>query len=193
MPYINRSHWRRFKRMTQEAQDDQEVTCAATILQLPIILFQTSLRDRHYLTTSYLVDSIHSLWHTMYWHGTNCNLISVIGFDRATFEDLLQVFSRFYIVKGNGGRVEGATLPVDGTAQPLCRLTHTKCLDRSMTGYRHGEQPLCETIIRMAQDYVQSNNIALFSSEGAFGTCMQGGKDAVSPRYIYTKWKRYLF
>ncbi|RKO86644.1 DNA topoisomerase 2 [Blyttiomyces helicus] len=56
-----------------------------------------------------------------------------------------------------------------------------------MTEYCHGEQSLCETIIGMAQDYVGSNNIALFSPEGAFGTRLQGGKDAASPRYIYTK------
>lgn len=56
-----------------------------------------------------------------------------------------------------------------------------------MTEYRHGEQSLCETIIGMAQTYVGSNNIALLSPEGSFGTRLQGGKDAASPRYIYTK------
>ena len=65
-----------------------------------------------------------------------------------------------------------------------------------LTEYRHGEQSLCETIVGMAQDFVGSNNIALLSPEGAFGTRLQGGKDAASPRYIYTKLKpiaRLLF
>lgn len=57
------------------------------------------------------------------------------------------------------------------------------------TEYRHGEQSLCETIIGMAQDFVGSNNIALLEPEGAFGTRRLGGKDAASPRYIYTKLK----
>ena len=56
-----------------------------------------------------------------------------------------------------------------------------------LTEYRHGEQSLCETIVGMAQSYVGSNNIALLSPEGQFGTRLQGGKDAASPRYIYTK------
>ena len=59
-----------------------------------------------------------------------------------------------------------------------------------LTEYRHGEQSLCETIIGMAQDYVGSNNIALLEPEGAFGTRLQGGHDAASPRYIYTKLKK---
>ncbi len=56
-----------------------------------------------------------------------------------------------------------------------------------LTEYRHGEQSLCETIVGMAQTYIGSNNIALLSPEGQFGTRLQGGKDAASPRYIYTK------
>lgn len=39
----------------------------------------------------------------------------------------------------------------------------------------------------MAQTYVGSNNIALLHPAGQFGTRLLGGKDAASPRYIFTK------
>lgn len=54
------------------------------------------------------------------------------------------------------------------------------------TGYHHGEQSLNETIIGMAQTFVASNNVNLLVPNGQFGTRLQGGKDAASPRYIYT-------
>ncbi len=38
----------------------------------------------------------------------------------------------------------------------------------------------------MAQDFVGSNNINLLEPRGQFGTRMAGGKDAASPRYIFT-------
>jgi DNA topoisomerase-2 len=54
------------------------------------------------------------------------------------------------------------------------------------TGYHHGEASLNETIIGMAQDFMGSNNINWFVPQGQFGTRLQGGKDAASPRYIHT-------
>lgn len=54
------------------------------------------------------------------------------------------------------------------------------------TNYHHGEQNLFDTIIKMAQDFPGSNNVPLLSQEGMFGTRLEGGKDAASPRYIYT-------
>jgi hypothetical protein len=39
----------------------------------------------------------------------------------------------------------------------------------------------------MAQDYVCSNNLPLLAPIGQFGTRHMGGKDAASPRYIFTK------
>jgi DNA topoisomerase-2 len=38
----------------------------------------------------------------------------------------------------------------------------------------------------MAQDFPGSNNINLLEPRGQFGTRMAGGKDAASPRYIFT-------
>ncbi|CAD6242835.1 unnamed protein product [Miscanthus lutarioriparius] len=55
------------------------------------------------------------------------------------------------------------------------------------SAYHHGEQSLASTIIGMAQNFVGSNNINLMYPGGQFGTRAQGGKDAASPRYIFTK------
>lgn len=54
------------------------------------------------------------------------------------------------------------------------------------TAYQHGEASLQATITGMAQTYVGSNNLNLLEPEGSFGTRLDGGKDAASPRYIYT-------
>jgi len=56
-----------------------------------------------------------------------------------------------------------------------------------VSAYHHGEVSLQGTIINMAQDYVGSNNINLLVPSGQFGTRLQGGKDAASARYIFTK------
>lgn len=53
------------------------------------------------------------------------------------------------------------------------------------TDYKHGEQNLFDTIIKMAQSFVGSNNISLLEEDGQFGTRLSGGKDAASPRYIF--------
>ena len=56
--------------------------------------------------------------------------------------------------------------------------------------------PTCTRHTRAPQDFVGSNNINLLYPSGMFGTRRQGGKDAASPRYIYTKLaalSRHLF
>jgi DNA topoisomerase-2 len=60
------------------------------------------------------------------------------------------------------------------------------------SGYHHGEASLNDAIIGMAQDYVGSNNIAWFVPQGQFGTRLQGGNDAASPRYIHTYLQPYI-
>jgi DNA topoisomerase-2 len=55
------------------------------------------------------------------------------------------------------------------------------------TSYHHGEQSLQDTIINLAQEFVGSNNINLLEPVGQFGSRLYGGKDASSPRYIFTK------
>ncbi|BFZ54993.1 DNA topoisomerase 2 [Savitreella phatthalungensis] len=54
------------------------------------------------------------------------------------------------------------------------------------TAYHHGEQSLAQTIVGLAQTFVGSNNINILMPNGQFGTRHQGGKDAASPRYIFT-------
>jgi len=55
-----------------------------------------------------------------------------------------------------------------------------------VTAYHHGENSLQQAIIGMAQIFVGTNNINLLSPNGQFGSRIQGGSDASSPRYIYT-------
>jgi DNA topoisomerase-2 len=54
------------------------------------------------------------------------------------------------------------------------------------SGYHHGEKSLTEAIIKQAQEFVGSNNIALLMPNGQFGTRLKGGKDHASERYIFT-------
>ncbi len=54
------------------------------------------------------------------------------------------------------------------------------------TEYHHGEQNLYDTIIKMANEFVGTNNIPLLYRDGNFGTRLSSG-DASSARYIYTK------
>lgn len=59
------------------------------------------------------------------------------------------------------------------------------CAEHS--NYHHGEQCLYDTIIKMAQEFPGSNNIAYFARDGQFGTRSYGGRDAANARYIFTK------
>jgi DNA topoisomerase-2 len=55
------------------------------------------------------------------------------------------------------------------------------------SNYHHGEQNLQDTIVGMASGFVGTNNIPLLYPDGGFGTRLEGGKDAASARYIFTK------
>ena len=64
------------------------------------------------------------------------------------------------------------------------------------TNYHHGEQNLYDTIIKMAQEFVGSNNIPLFTRDGQFGSRIENGKDAAAARYVFTRLEnltRYIF
>ena len=56
--------------------------------------------------------------------------------------------------------------------------------------YHHGEESLNQAIVGMAQNFVGSNNINLLVPAGQFGSRIKGGKDASSPRYIFTHLER---
>lgn len=55
------------------------------------------------------------------------------------------------------------------------------------TAYHHGETSLADTIVKLANDFVGSNNVNLLEPCGQFGTRLMGGKDASQTRYIFTK------
>ena len=57
--------------------------------------------------------------------------------------------------------------------------------------YHHGEASLNGTIVGLAQDFSGSNNLPLLVPAGQFGSRLQGGKDAASPRYIHTHLQHY--
>uniref|UniRef100_A0A7S2RU85 DNA topoisomerase 2 n=1 Tax=Mucochytrium quahogii TaxID=96639 RepID=A0A7S2RU85_9STRA len=64
------------------------------------------------------------------------------------------------------------------------------------SSYHHGEVSLASTIVNMAQTFVGSNNINMLFPSGQFGSRILGGKDAASPRYIFTRLSmltRHLF
>lgn len=57
--------------------------------------------------------------------------------------------------------------------------------------YHHGEQSLNGTIVGLGQDFCGSNNLPLLVPAGQFGSRLQGGSDAASPRYIHTQLQDY--
>ncbi|KAK5069899.1 DNA topoisomerase 2 [Lithohypha guttulata] len=56
-----------------------------------------------------------------------------------------------------------------------------------LTAYQHGDVSLQQTIVGLAQSFVGSNNVNTLFPAGQFGTRLQGGQDAASARYIYTR------
>lgn len=56
-----------------------------------------------------------------------------------------------------------------------------------ITHYSHGGVSLEQTIVGLAQNFVGSNNVNCLVPSGNFGTRLQGGNDAASARYIYTR------
>jgi DNA topoisomerase-2 len=56
--------------------------------------------------------------------------------------------------------------------------------------YHHGEESLNQAIVGMAQNFVGSNNINMLVPAGQFGSRIKGGKDASSPRYIFTQLEK---
>jgi len=64
------------------------------------------------------------------------------------------------------------------------------------TNYHHGEKGLSDAIIKMAQDFVGSNNLPYFTRDGQFGTRTDGGSDAADARYSETRlewWIKYAY
>jgi DNA topoisomerase-2 len=68
-----------------------------------------------------------------------------------------------------------------------CRVAQLSAFVSETSAYHHGEESLNHAIVGLAQDFVGSNNINLLLPNGQFGSRIKGGKDASSPRYIYTE------
>jgi DNA topoisomerase-2 len=66
------------------------------------------------------------------------------------------------------------------------KVAQLAAMTAEFTSYHHGEVSLADTIVKLAQDYVGSNNMNLLEPCGQFGTRLQGGKDASQTRYIFT-------
>lgn len=73
---------------------------------------------------------------------------------------------------------------VDGTNMKVAQFANAVA---EKTKYHHGENNLIETIVKMAQRFVGSNNLPLFFNAGQFGSRIDNGKDAADGRYIYTR------
>ncbi|CAK7264475.1 DNA topoisomerase 2 [Sporothrix epigloea] len=56
-----------------------------------------------------------------------------------------------------------------------------------LAAYHHGDQSLHQTIVGLAQTFVGSNNVNCLEPSGNFGTRLNGGQDAASPRYVFTR------
>ena len=54
------------------------------------------------------------------------------------------------------------------------------------SAYHHGEMSLNMAIVKLAQEFMGSNNINTLMPNGQFGTRLAGGKDHASERYIFT-------
>lgn len=59
------------------------------------------------------------------------------------------------------------------------------------TNYHHGETSMCDTIIKMAQNFTGSNNLPFFRGIGQFGDREDLGEHAGSPRYLHVNMPAY--
>lgn len=57
----------------------------------------------------------------------------------------------------------------------------------TLTAYAYGDSSMQQTIVGLAQNFVGSNNVNCLEPSGNFGSRLQGGADAASARYIYTR------
>jgi DNA topoisomerase-2 len=73
-----------------------------------------------------------------------------------------------------------------GRKSPESKVAQLGAYVSEHTDYHHGEMSLFGAIIGMAQNYPGSNNINLLQPNGNFGYRRLGGKEAASPRYIFT-------
>lgn len=134
-------------------------------------------------------------WISGYEEGTHMNFDT----DEMSYSDFVD---KEYIIMAVKSNMRGIPHVMDGF-KPSQRKILFACLKRKLhaeikvaqlagytsehASYHHGEASLNGAIINMAQDFVGSNNINLLTPNGQFGTRLMGGKDAASPRYVFTQ------
>jgi len=61
-----------------------------------------------------------------------------------------------------------------------------------ISAYHHSPMSLEQTIVGMAQTFINSNNINLLEPKGQFGTRTHGGEDSSASRYLFTKLNKIV-
>jgi DNA topoisomerase-2 len=75
-----------------------------------------------------------------------------------------------------------------GSSRDEVRVAQLAAYVSEHSCFHHGEASMQGTLIGMAQTFVGSgNNVPLLEAIGQFGTRLNGGSDAASPRYIHTR------
>jgi len=134
-------------------------------------------------------------WISGYKHGAHMDFTT----KQMPYADFV---NKEYIIMAVQSNLRGIPHVLDGL-KPSTRKILFACLKRGLrqeikvaqlagytsehAAYHHGEASLNGAIVGMAQDFVGSNNISLLQANGQFGTRLLGGKDAASPRYIFTQ------
>jgi DNA topoisomerase-2 len=134
-------------------------------------------------------------WISSYQRGTHVDF----NVTEMSYDDFV---NKEYIVMGVQSNLRAIPSAMDGLKTSQRKILFA-CLKRNLKDeikvaqlagytsehavYHHGEASLNATIINMAQNYIGSNNINLLKPNGQFGTRLIGGKDAASPRYVFTQ------
>ena len=71
--------------------------------------------------------------------------------------------------------------------RPELKVAELAGLISAEAAYHHGQESLVQAIVKMAHDFVGSNNVPLLAPVGMFGTRLRGGADAAQARYISTR------
>lgn len=131
---------------------------------------------------------------------SNCKEEEIIDYNEREMP-ICDFINKSYIHCANFDNVRSIPSMMDGL-KPSQRKVIFTCFKRNQTkeikvsqftgyvtaetSYHHGESSMIETIIRMAQDFVGSNNLNLLYPSGQFGSRISGGKDHAQARYIST-------
>lgn len=134
-------------------------------------------------------------WIGQYTQGTHMDF----SVSQMSYNDFV---NKEYVIMAVQSNLRGIPSMMDGL-KPSQRKILFSCLKRKLhseikvaqlagytsehAAYHHGEASLNSTIIGMAQTFIGSNNINLLLPNGQFGTRLMGGKDAASPRYVFTQ------